>query len=97
MLTNTDIKKLKTIFATKEELKTTERYLTHKFDALEIRVNEFYNEFKEFKDSVLKTLDWLVGAFKKFDEEHAILSERYLSINKTIENHEDRITKLEKN
>ena len=59
-------------------------------------LSDFKNEMREFRDQTYKTLDWLVGAFKKFDEEHTILSARYSTINKTIDNHENRITSLEK-
>ncbi len=34
----------------------------------------FKNEMVKFRNQTYKTLDWLVGAFKKFDEEHTILS-----------------------
>ncbi|OGK31204.1 hypothetical protein A3F29_01775 [Candidatus Roizmanbacteria bacterium RIFCSPHIGHO2_12_FULL_33_9] len=74
-----------------------------RFELLEYRVAQLTKEFKEFRDEMrefreqtYKSLDWLVGAFKKFDEEHTILSTRYSTINKTIDNHENRITSLEK-
>ena len=50
----------------------------------------------EFKDHMYKTLDFLVGSYKKFDEEHSILTTRYSTIGKTIDNHETRISILEK-
>lgn len=40
-----------------------------------VTVEQFKNEFIEFKNYVTKTLDWLVGAFKKFDEEYTIATE----------------------
>jgi predicted nucleic acid-binding Zn-ribbon protein len=112
MITDTDIKKLRDElrkdFATKKELKGeidraneyTDKLFLNLYEAIKTLSNElteFKNEMKEFKEQTNKNLDWLVGAFKKFDEEHTILSARYSSINKTIDNHENRITSLEKN
>lgn len=103
MITDTDIKKLEKVFVTKSEFNEFKINANKHFDLLEYRVtqlsqefNEFREEMREFRDQTYKTLDWLVGAFKKFDEEHAILSARYSTINKTIDNHENRITSLEK-
>ena len=106
MITDADIKKLKTIFATKKDLektelllkrdfKSTENYLNYKIDSLEKKVDEFKEEFVEFKDSVLKSLDWLVGAFKKFNDEHTILAEQNKRSNDKLNNHEKRIFSLE--
>ena len=58
-------------------------------------LREFKKEMREFREQTNKTLDWLVGAFKKFDEEHTVLTARYLTVNKTIDNHEERIKALE--
>ncbi len=100
MLTDLDIVKLKKVFVTKQELKETEnrliKYIDYKTDRLESAILALSKEFSEFKEQTNKTLDWLVGAFKKFDEEHTILSARYSTINKAIDNHENRITSLEK-
>lgn len=100
MLTDADITKLKKIFVTKEELKLeidrANNYTEKLFMALSKDLSDFKNEMREFRDSTAKTLDWLVGAFKKFDEEHSILTARYSTIGKTIDNHELRITNLEK-
>lgn len=57
---------------------------------------DFKNEMMDFRESTNNNLDWLVGAFKKFDEEHTVLTVRYSTISKTIENHETRISTLEK-
>ena len=59
-------------------------------------MTDFKNEMGKFRDQTYKTLDWLVGAFKKFDEEHTILSGKYSTINIKLDNHEERITTLEK-
>ncbi len=106
MITDADVKKLKTIFTTKKDLektellltrnlKSTENYLNYKIDTLEKSVNEFKGEFTIFKDSVLKSLDWLVGAFKKFGEEHTVLTEQNGRAIDKLENHEKRIMSLE--
>lgn len=106
MITDADVKKLKIIFTTKKDLKktelllkrdlkSTENYLNYKIDTLEKKVDDFKEEFIGFKDSVLKSLDWLVGAFKKFDEEHTVLSEQNKRTNGKLDNHEKRIFSLE--
>ena len=95
MITDADVKKLKTIFSTKEDLKGTENYLNYKIDTLEKKVDDFKVEFTGFKDSVLKSLDWLVGAFKKFEEEHTVLTEQNKRANGKLDNHEKRIFSLE--
>ena len=107
MLTDGDISKLKKVFVTKEELFSAESGLRKdinnfkksvdiRFDIVENAIDKFSKDFTEFKEHTYKTLDWLVSAFKKFDEEHTILTVRYSKINKTIDNHETRITILEK-
>lgn len=99
MITNTDINKLKKVFITKRELKESEnrliKYIDFKTDRLENSILSLSKELTEFKEQTARTLDWLVGAFKKFDEEHMILSSNYTTINKTLDNHETRITNLE--
>ena len=82
MITDADVKKLEKTFATKEELKKTESQLNNRIDRLSQNIDyklapliEFKEDFSSFKSSVLKTLDWLVGAFKKFEEEHLVLTE----------------------
>ena len=52
-------------------------------------------ENEKFKARVLDSLDWLIGAFKKFEEEHTILSGNYSGITDTLGNHEKRIDRLE--
>ncbi len=100
MITDRDIVKLKKVFVTKHELKLeidrANNYTEKLFMSLSKDLLEFKKEMLAFRESTNKTLDWLVGAFKKFDEEHSILTARYSTINKTIDNHEIRITSLEK-
>ncbi len=59
-------------------------------------IHEFKKKFESFQSQVLNTLDWLVKAFKKFDEEHTILTGKYSKINEKIDNHDQRIVVLEK-
>lgn len=103
MITDNDIKKLVKTFVTKKDFNEFKTNTNKRFDLLDQRVTQLSQEFKEFREEMrdfreqtYKTLDWLVGAFKKFDEEHTILSTRYSTISKTIDNHEDRISLLEK-
>jgi len=96
MITDSDIKKLKKVFVTKEELKSeiksTENYLNYKIEAARKESQEFIREFHKFKDSTLKTLDWLVGAFKKFEEEYTVIGEQLVRINKRLDQHEQLLT-----
>jgi hypothetical protein len=39
-------------------------------------------------NKILENVDWLVGAYKKFDEEHTILSDK-------VSNHSDKLDKIE--
>ena len=52
-------------------------------------------ENKKFRTQVMQTLDWLVGAFKKFEDEHSVLSGKYSDIHNRLDNHEERINTLE--
>ena len=67
------------------------KHLDARFAPLEAMAKDYY----EFKDQVLKTLDWLVGAFKKFDEEHTVLTDSHSNIQQKVDTHEKRITLLE--
>jgi len=102
MITDTDVKKLKTIFATKKDLELTESKLNKRMDRLSKEIDfkleplmEFKEEFSDFKSSVLKTLDWLVGAFTKFNEDHTVLTEQNDRAHKKLDNHEKRILNIE--
>ena len=89
-------KKQNNNLATKQDLKSVENYLDYKIEDAKTKAEEFRKEFIIFKDHVYKSLDWLVGAFKKFDEEHTVLSHKNVELSDTIENHESRIKTLEK-
>lgn len=91
MITDKDIKKMKAVFATQEYVdKRFDRLFMHldnRFEPLE----KMKKDFDEFKDKVYISLDWLVGAFKKFDEEHTVLTEQNKRINKRLTSIEQRI------
>ena len=102
MITDKDVKKLEKTFATKNELKETELRLNKRMDRLSKDIDYklepliiFKEEFSEFKSSVFKSLDWLVSAFKKFEEEHLVLSEQNKRTSGKLDNHEKRIFSLE--
>lgn len=105
MITNYDIKKMKAVFATKDDLKSfaTQEYVDKRFDRLFLYLDnrfepleEMKKDFDKFKDKVFISLDWLVNAFKKFDDEHTVLSEQNKRTNGKLEDHEERIISLER-
>lgn len=79
-----------------KKLKSTENFLNFRINTLQEDLENFKKQFNDFKDKVLTNLDWLVGAFKKFDEEHTVMSHRNREISGKLENHETRIQSLEK-
>jgi len=82
-------------YVTKTFLKKELRSLDYKIDSIKKELDNFKQEFNDFKDKTLTNLDWLVGAFKKFDEEHTVLTGNYSQINVQLDNHESRIQVLE--
>ncbi len=64
-------------------------YVDTRFDALQ-------SELREFAEEAMKNFDWLIGAFKKFDEEHTVLTGRYTDVHSRLDGHEVRIGRLEK-
>ncbi|MBI2641160.1 hypothetical protein HYW87_01015 [Candidatus Roizmanbacteria bacterium] len=59
-------------------------------------VEKFIAEFGHFKNKVFERFDWLMAKYQKFEDEHTILSSRQININDKLENHEIRISTLEK-
>lgn len=108
MITDADVKKLKRTFVTKGDLKegldkfATKEYVDKRFERLFKYLDQRFepldrlvNGFDEFKDKVLINLDWLTGKYKKFEEEHTVLTgQNSRNINKW-DNHEKRISSLE--
>lgn len=102
MITDADVKKLEKTFATKNDLKESEWRLNKRIDRMtkyvdfEIEpVTDFKKEFKDFKNKVFDKLDWLIGKYNKFEEEHLVLTEQNERTNDKIDNHEKRIFSLE--
>ena len=104
MITDADIKKMKRVFATKDDLKafaTKEyvdkrferlfKYLDHRFEPLD----NLIKSFDEFKDKVFINLDWLTGKYNKFEAEHTVLTEQNNRTNDKLDVHEERISGLE--
>lgn len=94
LATKQDVKMLKNDI---KDLKDSDSLQNFQINSLVHTFKEFRKEFDDFKEEVIKNLDWLVGAFKKFDEEHTILTQRNIETTDRLDNHETRITVLEKN
>jgi ABC-type molybdenum transport system ATPase subunit/photorepair protein PhrA len=99
MITEKDIQKIedsleknfRKIFATKDELKATESYLEYKIGTVSAELKEFKEEMYKFRDSVLTTLDWLVGAFQKFEQEYLISNVQYKRTSEILDQHDKRL------
>lgn len=59
-------------FVTKVHFDNTMSGVNTKFDATNARLDSVDARF----DSVIEKLDWLIGAFKRLDEEHVVLSSK---------------------
>ena len=70
-------------------LETGQRDLNVRFDILEKRFDEHEEKEEKRYNKLMENLTWLVKMFKKFDEEHTVLSHR-------ASDHDDRIERLEK-
>ena len=77
------MKKTTNGLATKKDLKETEERLDKKINAVKNYfdfqlepIHEFVKEFKEFKNNIFDKLDWLIGRYRKFDEELAVKTEQ---------------------
>ena len=96
MITDKDIEKLTETFITKEEHKASIdriiKYIDYRLEPLD----ELIREFREFKEQMSKTMDFLVGVYQKLTDEHIVAAEQYSRTNRIVENHETRITSLEK-
>ena len=68
------------------------KYINHRFEPIE----EFVKKSNSFQDHVNKTLDWIVRKLEKYDQEYTIMSARYPEMNDKLDNHEKRISVLEK-
>jgi hypothetical protein len=76
-------------FATKVDLYRVER----RIDDLE---EKFTNKLTEFKEKILMALDTVMGELKAIRQEITALTGLYQRHEEKLENHEERITELEK-
>jgi len=98
MLTNLDIKKLKSIFATKEDLKEIRSDLNGfatKKDLDRFATKKDLDRFVT-KEEFLTSFDALMHELKAIREELTLGSYRRLENSDLLENHEERITIVEK-
>lgn len=70
-------------------------YINLRLEPIDLKLLKL-NSIDQRLDKILINLDWLVGKYKKFDEEHTILTGKYSEINQRIDRHEEKIVKLEK-
>lgn len=74
-----------------ERFKKMQEYLDFRLEPLDTLVKDFY----EFRSNVFDKLDWLIGQYKRFDEEHTVLTESYGSNARVLSDHAKRIKELE--
>lgn len=108
MITDADVKKLEKVFATKKDLSgldskiervdkkldRTINYMNLKFNIVEEKLTKL-DSIDSRLDSIMESLAWLTGEYKKFGEEYIIASEQTNRVNRKLDNHEERIVHLE--
>lgn len=100
MITDADIKKMKAVFATKEELKALESKMATKKElkSLDIKVDRGFVDIIEFigetEDKIIKELNDFRGEVNEFRNEMRDINRTHQS---TLNNHEVRIAHLEYN
>jgi hypothetical protein len=67
-----------------------------KLDVLVERFDEHERKEEERYNNLMDKLDWLVGSYSKFDEEHIVLSEHSNRNTDELEELRNRVSKLEK-
>lgn len=83
-LTKKDIEKLKDVFATKDDLKG----FATKDDLKNFATKDDLSRINE-------NIDWLIGAFRKMQEDLTVRFSQYRRHDDQLENHELRIKKIE--
>lgn len=68
------------------------KYLDHRFEPLE----QMQKDFSEFKNNTYNRLDWIIKLLTKYDQEYTVLSDKYITTDGKLDNHETRISALEK-
>lgn len=71
-------------------------HFNSRFEAIEQMVADLSTKIARFTNSVLNSLDKLTTEYKKLDEETTVLAGRYPQINDKLDDHEVRISALEK-
>lgn len=68
------------------------KYLDHRFEPLEAMAKEFW----QFKERIYLLIDKILGQYEKFDQENVAAWQQYQRTSQRLEEHEKRITALEK-
>ena len=77
---------------TQQVTQQTTHVVSQLIEYIDVRVGAVEKIQMEMKN----TLDWLVGAYKKFEEEHMVLTSKYSSVQHRLDDHEERLVVLEK-
>jgi chromosome segregation ATPase len=105
MITNADVKKLESTFATKEELEKLDARTADGFSNVQTQLNRIDNtiseikvdlsevkeEISEIKNHMITMEDHIMGALDRLTVENEVTA----TYRPKIENHERRITKVE--
>lgn len=105
MITDQDIKKLKTVFSSKDDLKNLEYALEKheirtgesfaenevRFNRIEKKLDNLENKFDDLKNQVLNVEDHIIGELQSMRTELLVAT----SHRRELDDHEKRITKLE--
>ncbi|MEK7633442.1 MAG: hypothetical protein AAB437_01210 [Patescibacteria group bacterium] len=99
-VTKKDLKNTEHVFDKK--LQETEERLNKRIDRGTEYINfhleplqQFKKDFEDFKNKMFDRFDWLFGKYKKFEDEHVVLTEQTNRVNGKLDNHEERIISLE--
>ena len=108
MITDADVKKLSKAFVTKNDLKkgldrfATKEYVDKRFERLfkylDYRfqpLDKLVKDIDELNNKISTNLDFLMGKYTKFEDEHTVLTEQTNRVNGKLDNHEERIFSLE--
>ena len=85
------------------DLKAIEERLNNRIDRIQQYIDfklkpveEMSQDYKEFKNKVFDRFDWIISKLQKFEQEFIIQNEHAGRMLDRIENHEKRVTCLEK-
>jgi hypothetical protein len=88
--------------ATKKDVNESEDRLNKRIDRvikyIDLKINPFEEmrqDFYDFKNKIFDRLDWLIGRYKKFEDEYTVQAEQNKRILDRLENHEERISHME--